>query len=252
MDLTEGFVSEFGVLEFSTAELQSLEKEELKFLLTCSLISNDIRFHWSLMIRSRRDGKSDELVEMQMIRELWVLRKLASVIWEADIALNGFLKKHIFARRALDGQAAILPSGGRDKEFMALAGKIRNRITNHYGVGELALQLQGFALDAKHRYYAHSQQGNSLSGFCEQIITVPLVFDASRPDQSDEFRAWCRSSSNEMMRFCNRGIGSLVKERFPAKVFNKKEIEVHQEAAPLDHRWPLFSAIVPSSSVATP
>ena len=67
------YFTTFGVLEFTTKELLALPEIERQFLLAVSLITNDVRFHWSLMARSKTDGQNDDVKVMQLVRDFWSL-----------------------------------------------------------------------------------------------------------------------------------------------------------------------------------
>jgi hypothetical protein len=239
------YLTEFGILEFTTEELLQLSESELRFLITASLITNDVRFHWSLMVRSKLDGCSDEVKVMQLVRDFWTLRKLSSVIYEADKALNGFIKKIKFLENLLKAEKFIVPSGPLDSGeklkdgYMKLAGQLRNSSSYHYGVGDLIKNIKGFDTRAKHIYFAHPQQGNSISALCEQIITLPTINAAFEGANMDDFHKWCRDSSNSILRFCNLAIAEIVTTKMPEKFIQMKQIVMGAEAAPIEHRWPL-------------
>jgi hypothetical protein len=245
MKTESSYYTEFGVLEFTTEELLKLPEIEQRFLLTASLITNDVRFHWSLMVRAKTDGISDEVKIMQLVRDFWSLRKLSSVIYEADIALNGLIKKSElltdivkieFTNNDLEQLEIKLPL---DSSYMNLAGQLRNRSAYHYGVGDLADNIKGFEAEAKHTYFAHQQHGNSISALCEQIITLPTINKAFEGANLEDFHTWCMKSSNLILHFCNLSIAKICTERMPDKYIQMKRIILGDEAALQDHRWPL-------------
>jgi hypothetical protein len=220
------YFTEFGVLEFSTEELLSLSEVERQFLLAASLITNDVRFLWSLMSRSKSNSENDDVRTMQLVREFWALRKLSAVIYEAQLSLNGFV-------------TLIIAKSQNGRKYLDLANTLRNKSAYHYGVEDLVKNIDDFSLDARHKYYAHAQHGNSISALCEQIVTMPTIVGAFDGANVNDFHAWCRIASNSILHFCNSAIAKLVLSRFPAKVIQMKEIVMGDEAAPPDHVWPL-------------
>jgi hypothetical protein len=243
------YVTNFGVLEFTTSELLVLPDVEQRFLLSASLITNDIRFHWSLMARSKTDGESDEVKVMQLVRDFWTLRKLSSVIYEADKALNGFVDKSDLLREIVEGGDPIVPNPPSipkppsEGSYMKLAEHLRNRSTYHYGVGDLIENIKSFESNAKHMYFAHQQHGNSISALCEQIVTLPTINNAFEGANLNDFHEWCRSCSNSILQFCNVAIAKIVKLRMPDKKIQNKQVVLGDEAALPDHRWPLYLVV---------
>ena len=245
MDKDSSYSTNFGVLEFTTEELLKLLDVEQRFLLTASLITNDVRFHWSLMVRAKNNGRSEDVRVMQLVRDFWTLRKLSSVIYEADRALNGLVVKSDLLREIVESGNPIVPnppnvpnppSGGN---YMELAGHLRNRSAYHYGVGDLVKNIKNFDVNAKHIFFAHEQHGNSISALCEQIVTLPAINNAFEGANIDDFHAWCRSCSNSILHFCNVAISKIISLRMPEKRFSIKQVVLDQEAQPPDHRWPL-------------
>jgi hypothetical protein len=233
------YVTDFGVLTFTTEELLKLPEVEQRFLLTASLITNDVRFHWSLMARSMTDGHSDEVKTMQLVRDLWSLRKLSSVIYEADKALNGLVGKSDLLRKIAEDGTPIVPNPPNDGSYMDLAGHLRNRSAYHYGVGDLIKNIRGFDATVKHTYFAHEQHGSSISALCEQIVTLPTINKAFKGADVEGFHEWCRDCSNSILHFCNVAIAEVISRRMPDKRVIMKQVVMGEEAAPPDHRWPL-------------
>jgi hypothetical protein len=233
------YFTKFGLLEFSTEELLTLTKVERQFLLAASLITNDIRFYWSLMSRSKSDSENDDVRTMQLVREFWTLRKLSAVIYEAQLALNGFVGQIDQLKSSIESGTPIISKSKNGKKYLELANTLRNKSAYHYGVGDLVKNIHDFAPDAKHRYYAHKQQGNSISSLCEQIVTLPVIRGAFEGANENDFHDWCKTASNSILNFCNSAIAQLVLNRFPTKKLEMKEIFMGDEAAPPDHGWPL-------------
>lgn len=242
------FSTNFGVLEFTTEELLALPDVEQRFLLTASLITNDVRFYWSLMARAKNDGLLEEVKVMQLVRDFWTLRKLSSVIYEADKALNGLMAKSDLLRNIVDCGNTIVPSPSNGEDYMELAGHLRNRSAYHYGVGDLVKNIKDFDSNAKHLYFAHEQHGNSISALCEQIVTLPAINHAFKGANLDDFHTWCRGCSNSILHFCNVAIAKIISLRMPGKKFLIKEIVLGEEAAPPDHRWPLCLVVEKDAS----
>jgi hypothetical protein len=233
------YFTEFGVLEFSTEELLTLSEIERQFLLAASLITNVVRFYWSLMSRSKSDSKNDDVRTMQLVREFWTLRKLSAVIYEAQLALNGYVGLIAQLKRSIETGTPIIAKSDNGKKYLELANTLRNKSAYHYSVGDLVKNIDGFAPDAIHRYYAHSQHGNSISALCEQIVTLPAINSAFDGANASDFHSWCRTASNSIIHFCNSSIAQIILNRFPAKAIHMKEIIMGEEAAPPDHGWPL-------------
>lgn len=243
MDKDFSHSTNFGVLEFTTQDLLKLPDVEQRFLLTASLITNDVRFHWSLMARAKNDGQSEEVRVMQLVRDFWTLRKLSSVIYEADKALNGFVEKSDLLRKIVESGNSIVPNPPSDGSYMELAGHLRNRSAYHYGVGDLVRNIKDFDANAKHVYFAHEQHGNSISALCEQIVTLPTINNAFDGANMDDFHAWCQICSNSILHFCNVAIAKIISLRMPEKKFLIKQVVLGEEAAPPDHRWPLYLVV---------
>jgi flagellar biosynthesis component FlhA len=51
----------FGVISITTKELLDMPQDSLDFLLAASFIMNDIRFYWSMMLRSPNDADESDL-----------------------------------------------------------------------------------------------------------------------------------------------------------------------------------------------
>jgi hypothetical protein len=243
MDSGIEYFTEFGILEFTTKELLNLPEEERQFLLAVSLITNDVRFHWSIMSRSKSDGQNDDIKTMQIVRDLWSLRKLAAVIYEAQLALHAFSGKIEFIREMKDAGTLIIKKPKNGDKYLELANKLRNRSASHYDVRDLVKNINGFDSDIIHRYYAHQQQGNSISAICEQIITVPTIRTAFDGANENDFHHWCMSASNSIMQFCGLAIAKLCEIRMPEKHIQLKEVVVGTEARSMEHRWPLFAVV---------
>lgn len=90
---THEYETEFGVVSLTSRELLDMPKDHRDFLLAASFIANDIKFHWSMMVRSPIDAAGNDLRAMQCVRWFWCSRKLSSVIIEATNTLDGFCGK---------------------------------------------------------------------------------------------------------------------------------------------------------------
>lgn len=233
------YFTTFGVLEFTTKELLALPEIERQFLLAVSLITNDVRFHWSLMARSKTDGQNDDVKVMQLVRDFWSLRKLSAVVYEAQLVLNGFVGQIDILKKMIEFGTSIIAKSANGGKYLELANQLRNKSTYHYGVSELVKNIEGFDQDAKHTYYAHQQHGNSISALCEQIVTLPTINNAFVGANMNDFHTWCRSSSNSILNFCNVAIAEICNQRMPDKYIQMKQVILGDEAATLDHRWPL-------------
>jgi hypothetical protein len=233
------YFTTFGVLEFTTKELLNLPEIERQFLLAASLITNDVRFHWSLMARSKTDGQNDDVKVMQLVRDFWSLRKLSAVVYEAQLALNRFVGQIDILKNMIAAGTLIIIKSANSGKYLELANQLRNKSAYHYGESELVKNIEGFDPDAKHTYYAHEQHGNSISALCEQIVTLPTIKNAFDGANENDFHAWCRSSSNSILHFCNLAIANICIERMPDKCIQIKQIVLGDEATLQDHRWPL-------------
>lgn len=249
MDGTKGnHVASFGIFNFTTEELLSIPDVEQRFILTASLITNDIRFHWSMAVRAKVDGESDDVKKMQYVRDLWILRKLASVVQEAEMVLVNFAEKIELLGKVIESGISICPPSDEHQKHLALARTLRNQTAYHYGVGNLAGNLLNFDPNALHTLYAHEQHGNTVSAICEQVLTIPTISSAFPGANIDRFHQWCLACSSSILNFCNIGIAELIILRLPNKTISMKEILVGDEAATVDHRWPLFLIAKPKSS----
>lgn len=242
------YFTTFGIIEFTTEELLLLPAVEQRFLLAASLITNDVRFHWSLIARSKNNDENDDIRTMQLVRGYWGLRKLSSVVFEAQLALKGFVKQISILQQLVSSGTPIISKTKTSKKNLELANSLRNKSAYHYGVGDLINNIAGFAPNVRHRYYAHEQQGNSISALCEQILTVPTIQNAFEGSNVNEFQEWCLSSSNSILHFCNLAMAQIIGIRLPDKTFQLTEIVMGNEAETPNHGWPLFLVVENTNS----
>lgn len=230
--------SKIAEISFSTRELLKLPLEERNFILAASFIVNDIRFHWSLMVRSPLDARDEYLKKMQIVRQLWSTRKLASVIFEADSTIGKFIGK-IPLLKELNENSPPISKSNRKTRFMELARTIRNMAAYHYDSNDLSQNLIGFAKNAKHFHYAHNQHGNSICTIGEQVFTLQLIKGDQSIETVNEFDRWIRECSNSLLHFCNNALGKIITTRFPKKTYKVVPIAANEKEPPT-HRWPLF------------
>jgi hypothetical protein len=234
--------TDFGILDFTTEEILELSDFEKEFIFSASLIINDIRFHWSLIARTGIDSDCEDIKNMQMARNIWCLRKLSSVIYEADIQLNKIIGNIYYLKEKRENGRIVLPKGDNYSKYKELAGKLRNKTSYHYSVSELTQNIRNFGANAKHIYYVHMQQGNSISIICEQVISGPTILGAFKGASLEGFHNWCANCSNSVLKFCNVSIVDVCSMRFPTKKIKMRELLTGSEAKPRNHRWPLFMA----------
>jgi len=235
-----GYETDFGVISLTTRELLDMPKDSRDFLIAASFISNDIKFHWSMMVRSPIDAGGTDLGAMQYIRWFWCVRKLSSVVIEATDRLAYFCGKIPLVKKISQSKAPIISKENRKSKFNAVAQEFRNKSAYHYLHGDLAEELSTFDDNAAHRIFAHNQQGNSISELGEQIFTIPTLKRISQQSEFDGFNTWCSECSGSIMRFCNVATAQLILETHPKKGFDPITISILQEAEPKNHRWPLF------------
>ncbi len=201
---------------------------------------NDIRFHWMIMLRSPIDPGLSDLASMQMVRQLWGLRKLSAVIFEAEQTLSSMVGKIDLLKSTIQGGQPILPRVARQSRFLKVAAAYRNKSAYHYDVNEIKSHISGFEQTAKHRHFAHPQVGNSISELGEQVFTHPKLKELFPDSDINDFHDWCMDCSNSIMTFCNIAIAKIVEQKFPQKNLRMKSIVVGDEIAPPELRWPLF------------
>ena len=237
-----GRTMKFVVFSLTTNELLSLKPEERDFLLTSSFIMNDIRFYWSLMSRSPIDANSEYLRSMQTVRWLWSSRKLASVIYEADLALGAFIARLPVAKLASDVSPRISKVNNKSP-FKKLAETIRNKAAYHYDTEVLAAKLSEFSPDQNHRLFAHDQRGNSISELGEQIYTLQLLLNADKSSSAEGFNNWLEACSGSILNFCERVTAKVLDSAFPDKTYQYESLSTKNEAENQHHRWPLFLVV---------
>jgi hypothetical protein len=167
------YETEFGVVSLTSRELLDMPKDHRDFLLAASFIANDIKFHWSMMVRSPIDASGDDLRAMQCVRWFWCTRKLSSVIVEATDTLDSFCGKIPLVKMIAREISPILSSENRKSRFAAVAREFRNKSAYHYLHGDLTSELEGFDENAVHRIFAHKQSGNSISELVSKYIQCP-------------------------------------------------------------------------------
>lgn len=231
---------EFGLVSLSTAELNSLPEQERNFLITASFIVNDIRFFWSMMSRSPIDRSGTYLSSMQMVRCLWCTRKLASVIFEAELALSDYCGKIQLLKKISRGDHPILDKECRKSKYYAIARNFRNSVTNHYSTKGMADSLKNFKMTDIHHIFAHEMRGNSVSELSEQIYTLPILNDKDENTNLEAFNDWCQKCSGSILHFCDYATAQIVIDAYPKRIFESQKVCVGQEAAPVDQVWPLF------------
>ncbi len=237
------FETEFGVVALTTRELSSLPESEREFLLAASLIVNDIRFYWSMMARSPLDALGDDLKSMQMVRQLWCLRKLASVIHEAIETLNGFCGDLKLVKDAVRSGRQIVGTVESRSKMRDVANAYRNLSAHHFSRNGLGFDLSSFDLSAEHRTFAHPQRGNSISELAEQIFTLPKLREIAPEATIEDMHQWCMACSGSIMSFCDTLTAQIITAAFPDQGYDIKSIDVESEAQPPDHRWPLFLVV---------
>ena len=230
----------FGVISITTKELLDMPQDSLDFLMATSFIMNDIRFYWSMMLRSPNDADESDLQSMQMIRWLWCTRKLASVIHEAIKTLNFFCGKIPTVKKLAQGNQPIISPENRKSKFNAVSQAFRDKSAHQYSKKDLAGELQTFNADAVHRIFVHEQRGNSLSELAEQIFTIPTLNRISQKSDFSEFNTWCSQCSGTIMTFCEVATARLLLEAYPNKTYPSQKLSTKYETEAMDHRWPLF------------
>jgi hypothetical protein len=234
------YETEFGVVTLTSRELLDMPKDHRDFLLAASFISNDIKFHWSMMARSPIDAVGVDLRALQFVRWLWCSRKLSSVIIEATNILDNFCGKIPLVKKITREITPILSAENRKSKYIAVAREFRNKSAYHYLHGDLASELEGFDENAVHRIFAHKQSGNSISELAEQIFTMPTLKRISQEAEFDGFNTWNSQCSGSIMKFCEVATAKLLLEANPKKRPNSLIMSIPEEAASVDHRWPLF------------
>jgi hypothetical protein len=234
----ESSMTEINEIAFSTEELQQLPEDERNFILAASFIMNDIRFHWAHLARSPIDASDLHLGRMQVIRQLWGARKLASVIIEADATIGIFIGKIGFLKLYVNG-SPIFSKENRKSKFWELARKLRTETAYHYLPKNFGQNLSGFSKSEVHRHYAHTQHGNSICTIGEQIFTSPLILGGLGENGLNEFCGWVEESSNLILDFCNNALGIILSKRLPHKSYLPIRIE-NLETSSASNRWPLF------------
>jgi hypothetical protein len=238
--VTDSYETEFGVVSLTSRELLDMPKDNRDFLLAASFIANDIKFHWSMMVRSPIDAVGDDLRAMQCVRWFWGSRKLSSVIVEATDTLDNFCGKIPLVKRIAREISPILSSENRKSKYTAVAREFRNKSAYHYLHGDLTSELEGFDENAVHRIFAHKQSGNSISELAEQIYTMPTIRRITQKSEFDGFNTWCSKCSSSIMKFCEVATAKLLLEANPNRELDSVTMQISEEAAPKDHRWPLF------------
>jgi hypothetical protein len=231
-------MTEIIELAFSTEELQQLPEDERNFILAASFIMNDIRFHYAQLGRSPIDASDLHLQRMQRIRTLWVTRKLASVVVEADQAIGKFIGKIDFLKSHIHN-SPIFSKENRKNKCWDLARKLRNETAYHYLPQNFAQNLSGFSADELHRHYAHNHHGNSICTIGEQIFTSPLILGELGNDGLNKFCDWTEESSNSILDFCNNALAIIFSKRLPDKSCLPIQIG-SLETSPGTNRWSLF------------
>jgi hypothetical protein len=238
--VNDNYATEFGVVSLSTKELNSLPEPERNFLITASFIVNDIRFHWAMMSRSPVDKSGTDLSSMQMVRWLWCSRKLASVIYEAEIALSNYCGQIPLLKDISKGSHPVLSKDSRKSKYYGIAKNLRNSVTNHYSTDGMVGSLERFDDGVTHRIFAHQMRGNSVSELSEQIYTLPLLNNGDADTNLEEFNDWCQKGSASILEFCDHATGRILISAFPDRTHEIHTIKVGLEAASVDQVWPLF------------
>lgn len=231
-------MTEINEIAYSTGELQQLLEDERNFILVASFIINDIRFHWAHLARSPIDASDLHLRRMQVIRQLWGSRKLASVIIEADGTIGSFIGK-IASLKSYVASSPIFPKENRRSKCWDLARKLRTETAYHYLPENFGQNLSGFSESEMHRHYAHTQHGNSICTIGEQIFTSPLILRELGENGLNEFCNWVEESSNLILDFCNNALGIIMAKSLPDKSSLPIQIE-NLETSPASNRWSLF------------
>lgn len=237
---TIGYETDFGVISLTTRELLEIPNESRDFLIAAAFISNDIKFHWSMMVRSPIDESGTDIGAMQTVRWFWCVRKLSSVVVEARNRLDYFCGKIPLIKKISKDETPIITKENRKSKYTAVAEEFRNKSAYHYQHGDLTSELSGFDDNTLHRIFAHNQQGNSVSELAEQIFTLPTLRRISQETKFDGFNTWCSECSSSILRFCNVATAKLILESYPNKGFEPITISILKEAEPKSHRWPLF------------
>lgn len=240
---TSRYETEFGLVSLTSRELLDMPKDHRNFLLAASFIGNDIKFHWSMMARSPIDADGVDLRAMQLVRWLWCSRKLSSVIIEAISTLDNFCGKIPLVKKIAREITPIINVENRKSKYVAVAREFRNKSSYHYLHGDLASELEGFDENAAHRIFAHKQSGNSISELAEQIFTMPTLKRISQEVDFDGFNTWNSQCSGSIMKFCQVATAKLLLEANPKSALDSVTMSMSEEAAPKDHRWPLFLVI---------
>ena len=235
-----GYETDFGVISLSTKDLLEIPKAHRDFLLSASLIANDMKFHLSIMVRSPIDSENDDLRSMQMIRWLWASRKIASIIIEAYDTINVFIGKIESLKMLSKGEHPVLSKANKASKFIAVAREFRNKSAYHYDHTNLDAGLSDFDENAQHRIFVHKQVGNSISELAEQIHTIPTLKRISGSSNFDGFNTWCIECSRTIIQFCNAATAEIILANFPNRIHDMKAISIINEAEPQKHRWPLF------------
>lgn len=235
--------TDFGIISLTTQELLTLPAADRDFLLAASFIVNDIRFYWSMMARSPIDAIGNDLKTMQLIRQLWSMRKLASVIYEAHLTLNGFCNKLDLVKEAVQSDIRIIKETESRSKMRDVAHAFRNMSAHHFSSEGLGFDLGNFDLTAEHRIFAHIQTGNSISELAEQIFTIPKIKEIAPEASVDDLHHWCMACSGSIMQFCNVITAKIIMRTFPDQSYSVQSINTEMEAYSKEHRWPLFLVI---------
>lgn len=235
--------TDFGVVTLTTQELLALPAADRDFLLAASFIVNDVRFYWSMMARSPIDAIGNDLKTMQLIRQLWSMRKLASVIHEAHLTLNGFCNKLDLVKEAVQSNIRIIDEAESRSKIKDVAFAFRNMSAHHFSGDGLGFDLSNFDLTAEHRIFAHVQTGNSISEIAEQVFTLPKMREIAPEASVDDLHHWCMKCSGSIMEFCNIITAKIIMRAFPDQGYSMQSINTEMEAHPKEHRWPLFLVI---------
>ena len=231
-------MTELVEINFTTEQLLSLPREKKDFVLVASFIVNDIRFHWAFQARSPIDSENKSLNRMQRIRHLWGIRKLASVIVEADDAIGKLIGKCSTAKNVSRSFPPISRQN-RAGKWMKTARQLRTQTSYHYLSQDLGVYLPNFEPTENHRHYAHVQQGNSICTIGEQVFTAPLILNELGSTGLNEFARWTEECSNSILDFCNRVLAEIVSENLPDQAFQTLQIDDLEESDS-SRRWSLF------------
>jgi hypothetical protein len=235
--------TDFGIITLTTEELLALPIAERDFLLAASFIINDLRFYWSMMARSPIDASGDNLRTMQLIRQLWTIRKLASVIHEAHLTLSGFCTKWDLVKEAVQSDLKIIEKAESRSKMKDVAHAFRNMSAHHFSNEGLGFDLANFDFTSKHRIFAHVQTGNSISEIGEQIFTISKLKEIAPEGTINDLHDWCMKCSGSIMSFCNVITAKIITRAFPNKRYFIESVNTEMEAYPKEHRWPLFLVV---------